>query len=148
MIFKRYGAGILATLIAVVTAFVAIPASVYTPEIIIGLAVVGLQAFGVFLLPLVDGPWRGALKTGSAVLLAVLYAVVSFLTGDHTLDPAQVGVVVLAALNALASELGVAVRTDPKVGVVTVPVGGFTTQTQPTPGHPVLWEESDGRHEA
>jgi hypothetical protein len=150
MILKRYGAGLLAILITLVTAFVAIPASIYSPEVILGLAIVGLQAVATFGLPLVDGPWRGALKTGVSVILAILAAVIPLVsTGE--LNPTQIGVVVLAGLNVLASELGVAIRVDPKIvdpnaaGVYEMTtVGGPIGEPQPDYDP----DDYQGKHEA
>jgi hypothetical protein len=150
MILKRYGAGLLAILITLVTAFVAIPASIYSPEVILGLAIVGLQAVATFGLPLVDGPWRGALKTGVSVILAILAAVIPLVsTGE--LNPTQIGVVVLAGLNVLASELGVAIRVDPKIapmnnGAYTVTSLDLTKSEDDPSRHG--FQEYEGKHEA
>jgi hypothetical protein len=62
-----------------------------------------------FFVPLVSGPWSGALKTGFSVVAAVATAAVPFIVnGSITSD--QIMIVVLAALNAVMSEVGISIR--------------------------------------
>lgn len=60
--------------------------------------------------PLLKGGWAGGLKVGGAVLGALIAALVPFVTAGWT--PNAVIIVVLAAVNALATQLGVYVRVD------------------------------------
>lgn len=68
-------------------------------------------AFATFFVPLVAGPWKGALKTGAAIVAAVAVALAPLLlTG--TIAPEQWVTVVIAGVNVLATEIGVQIRTD------------------------------------
>lgn len=64
-----------------------------------------------YLVPLVNGPWAGALKTGLTVLAAAAAAIIPFATVGF-IEPSQVMIVIYAALQALAVEVGVNVRKD------------------------------------
>jgi len=112
----KYSAALLSIAIVVLTAFIASPT--LTPTSIIQLAILAVGAIVTYLLPLVPGAWAGALKTGAAVVVAVLAAVLPFVvTGGITV--AEATVVILAALNALAVEVGVQLRRTAPVPVVT-----------------------------
>ena len=108
---QKYFAALLSIALVVVTAFVAIPADQITPTSVGQLAVLALGAVVTFLVPLLQGPWAAGLKTGAAVLAAIITAVLPFLT-QGSIEPTQVAIVVLAALNALAVQVGVDIRTD------------------------------------
>lgn len=66
-------------------------------------------AITTFMLPLVNGPWAGALKTGSAVVVALATAVVPFAL-QGTITSEQLTIVALAVLNALGVQVGVDAR--------------------------------------
>ena len=66
-------------------------------------------AVATFVLPLASGPWAGALKTGSAVLVALATAIVPFAL-QGTITPEQWTIVALAVLNALGVQVGVDAR--------------------------------------
>lgn len=74
------------------------------------LVALAVASVGTFFLPLVSGPWAGALKTGVAIAGAVVAAIIPLVNGVWN---AESGIIVLlAALNALASQIGVSVRLD------------------------------------
>lgn len=108
---QKYLAALLSIALVVVTAFVAIPADQITPTSVGQLAVLALGAVVTFLVPLLEGVWAAGLKTGAAVLAAVITAALPFLTQGN-ITPTQVAIVVLAALNALAVQVGVDIRKD------------------------------------
>lgn len=60
--------------------------------------------------PLTRGAWAGSLKVGGAVIGALIAAIVPFITMGWTAN--AVVIVILAAVNALATQLGVYVRVD------------------------------------
>lgn len=62
-----------------------------------------------FFVPLVSGKWSGLLKTGFAIVAAIATALIPFITQGF-ITPDQVMLVILAALNAIASEVGIAIR--------------------------------------
>lgn len=62
-----------------------------------------------YFVPLSSGRWAGALKTGAAVLAAIATLIVPLIVGFSW---QSLIVVALAVLQALATEIGVHVRTD------------------------------------
>jgi hypothetical protein len=65
----------------------------------------------IYWLPLVDARWQGAAKTGAAVGFAVLSAVVALVPDGH-FTKANAILVITAIVKAVATELGVQIRTD------------------------------------
>ncbi|MEX1078870.1 MAG: hypothetical protein WED09_07165 [Homoserinimonas sp.] len=111
MILNKYLAALLSIGIVVLTAFIAIPEADRTPATIGQLVILALGAIVTYLVPLLESRWAGLFKTGSAVVAAVIAAAIPFLTAGG-ITAVQVAVVALAALNALAVEVGVQVRKD------------------------------------
>ncbi len=105
----KYAAGLLAIALVVVQAFVT--TTDFSTTTIIQLALVAVAAIGTYFIPLLSGPWAGAGKTGVVVVGAILSALVPLVTGG-TYTPQTVGLVILAAVQALATELGVSIRQD------------------------------------
>jgi hypothetical protein len=66
-----------------------------------------------YFVPLLSGKWAGALKTGAAILAAVATLLVPLFSGDWNTN--TLIVIGLAALNALATEIGVDIRKDAAV---------------------------------
>lgn len=111
--FKRFAASLLPFLVLVLTAFTVIPETAYVePATWIQFASLVVANAVALLVPLADGKWRGLYKTGGTIVVAILGAVLTFLIqGEFTV--ANVVLVVIAGLSALASEIGVQVRTAP-----------------------------------
>lgn len=65
----------------------------------------------VYWLPLVDARWQGAAKTGAAIVFAVLSAAVAIVPDGH-FTKANAILVLTAIVKAVATELGVQIRTD------------------------------------
>ena len=98
-----------------------------------------------FIAPLLPGAkWQGRLKTGAAILTAVLVALVPFASQGWHLSKDQIITVALAALAALAVELGVQIRagvhagvtlntTVPKIGASGLLITSGGSITVPTP---------------
>jgi hypothetical protein len=79
----------------------------------VGALVIG-AVVSVFV-PLLQGPWAAGLKVGGAALGAVLAAIVPIVdtnNGGPGWTASAIMIVVLAGLNALATQLGVDVRID------------------------------------
>ena len=108
---NKYAAALLSIAIVILTAFVALPAEQVTPAAIVQLALLGIGAIVTYLVPLATGRWTGILKTGAAIVAAILTAVLPFVLTGH-ITSTQIVIVVLAALNALAVEVGVQLRKD------------------------------------
>lgn len=122
MVINRYAAALLSILVTLVAAFAAIPADQFDATAAVQLGILAAGAVTTFFVPLVDGKWKGLLKTGAAVAAALLTAVVPLLSGAG-LDATNLAVVVLAGLNALAVEVGVQIRQDtPAVAATRVTV--------------------------
>jgi hypothetical protein len=103
-----YATAILSIALVVVQAFVV--TTDFTATTIIQLAIVAVAAVGTYLVPVVNGRWAGAWKTGVAVVGAILSACVPLVThADYT--PQTIALVVLAGVQALATEAGVGIRT-------------------------------------
>jgi hypothetical protein len=117
---NKYAAALLSIAIVILTAFVALPADQVTPSAIAQLVLLGISAFVTFFVPLVGGKWQGLLKTGTAIIAAVLTAALPFILTGH-ISVTQIVIVVLAALNVLAVEIGVQIRADgPQAAIVTL----------------------------
>lgn len=65
-----------------------------------------------FVVPIVDGRWAGLLKTGAAMVAAVATLIIPLILGFSW---QALVIVALAALSALATEIGVQVRRDVNV---------------------------------
>lgn len=105
----KYAAGVLAITLVVVQALVT--TTDLSPTTIIQLAIVFVAAVGTYFIPLLSGPWAGAGKTGVIVVGAILSALVPLITG-HSYTPQTIGLVILAGVQALVTQLGVDVRKD------------------------------------
>jgi O-antigen ligase len=119
MIINKYLAGILTLAIVALTGFqVILPDGVTATEAwqFGGLVV---AAIGTLFVPLLSGAYAAALKVGVAVAGAVFAAGVPFFTDGWSF--AAIIVVGIAALNALAVQIGVAVRIDQATAVLSNP---------------------------
>ena len=109
-----------------------------------------IGAVVTFIAPLLpDAKWQGRLKTGAAILTAVLVALVPFASQGWSLSKDQIITVALAALAALAVELGVQIRSNTPFPVLVTPsssvnasgpvnvVGIVTVPPTVTPAAPV-----------
>lgn len=111
MIVNKYLAGFLTLAISLLTALVAIPAEAWVdPVVVWQFAALVVSSIAAVFLPLLRGAWAAGLKTGSAVVLAAIGALIPLLGG--TFGVIQWALLGLAALNALAIQLGVDARVD------------------------------------
>lgn len=108
-IINKYLAALLSVLIVAGTAFIALPDHSVPTSLQFGALV--LSTIVTYVVPLVPGVWAGVLKTGLAVVLGIVGALVPLLATGH-LTASQWIIVGLAGLNALAVQIGVVVRTD------------------------------------
>ena len=114
--------GLLTLAITLLTAINAMPASAWVdPASVLQFAALALSSALAVALKLGKGSWPGVFKTGVAIALAVIGAAIPLLTQGWTLTPAQIIVLVIAALNAAAIELGVQVRVASAKQVVVNP---------------------------
>jgi hypothetical protein len=108
---QKYAAALLTIAITVITALVAIPEAQMSPVVVIQLVIFGLGSVLTYFLPLLSGRWAAGLKTGVNVLAAILTAAIPFVQ-NGSITSMQIIIVILAALNALAVQVGVNLRTD------------------------------------
>jgi hypothetical protein len=73
-----------------------------------------------FVVPVVDGRWRGLFKTGAAIFAAVATLIIPLILGFTW---QSLVIFALAALSALATEIGVQVRADGSPATSSTPEG-------------------------
>ena len=105
---QQWATAILTFVVTVATALATAIVGPFTATVIIGLVVVVLQSVIAVFVPLIYGPWKGALKVGIPVVLAILYALSPLVT--HTWTVGNWIILILAGVNALAGQLGIAIR--------------------------------------
>lgn len=80
--------------------------------------------------PLVKGPWAGLFKTGFSVVAAIGATIAPFVV-NGTITPEQIITVLIAAVNAIAVQIGVSVRTDEIKAAAAVIDGGTAAAGKP-----------------
>lgn len=123
----KYASALLSLTVLLITSITATLSGPINATVLIQLALLFLGGVVTYIVPLLSGGWVGGLKVGIGVIAAGLAAVVPLLTGaPWTLQNTLV--VLLAVVNALATQLGVAIRKDPIDAGTAVP-GGVATIT-------------------
>lgn len=117
---QKYATALLSLAVVLVTAIIAMPN--FSLVSIIQFVILGAGAVVSYIVPLLreGSAWRGGLKTGVAIFIAILTAIVPLIGTAWT--PQTIAVIILAALNAAATQLGVAIRVDAATTPVTVNV--------------------------
>lgn len=120
MVVNKYFAGLLTLLTSLLAAVVLIPQEQWSNPFVIWqfVALVVSSATAIFL-KLLTGKWAAGLKVGSAVILAAIGALLPLLNGEW--GPVQWILVAVAALNALAVQLGVDIRVDSAKQIIVDP---------------------------
>lgn len=106
---KKYAPALLPIVIIVVTFLTSVGQRAITPGDLWQLAALVAGAVVTYLVPLSSGVWPGVLKTGAAIVAAAATAAVPLVTQGH-LTYQNWLIIVLAALSALATEIGVQVH--------------------------------------
>lgn len=107
---NKFLAAFLSFALVLLGALVSIPQGAFTWQagIQIGILAVSTGAtLGLKLVPSVK--WQGVLKTGSAVILAILSGLTPLILGGKY-DHVTIGLIVLAVVQVVASEIGVQAR--------------------------------------
>lgn len=112
MILQKYFAALLSVTIVVLTAFLAIPTGQIDGAAIVQLVSIGVAAIVTYWVPLVNIKWRGILKTGAAIVAAMISIAYPIYVAHGVPNSTQIAMMVLAGLNALGVELGVQIRID------------------------------------
>ena len=125
-VFQKYAAALLPFLVLVVGASQTVLKDPLNWVSNITFAILILGAIVTYVVSLVpDAAWQGRLKTGVAIITTILAAVLPFLLPNGINPSASIPVVVVAILNALATELGVQIRT----AALDVPAAIVTTHS-------------------
>ena len=121
LVLNQWLAGLLTLAITVLTAINLMPEEAWQdPVSVLQFAALVISSIVAVVVKLGTGRWPGVFKTGAAILLAVIGAAIPLVTQGWYLTPAQWILLGIAALNALAIELGVQVRVaSAKFGVVS-----------------------------
>lgn len=113
-IFQKYAAALLPFFILVIGASQTVFAGDSTDwNAIITFAILVLGAVLTYIVPLTESKWQGALKTGIAILTVILSALLPFILPGGFDPTVNVPIIIVAVLNALATEFGVQIRTTP-----------------------------------
>lgn len=130
MIINRYLAGLLTVATSLLTAFTLIPANAWAdPAVGWQFGALAVSSVSIIFLKLLKGGWYAALKVGSAVILAIIGALIPLLAFG-TFGPLQWALLAVSGLNALAAQLGVDVRIDSAKEQIVSPAPGTTAQIQ------------------
>lgn len=121
MILQKYFAALLSITIVVLSALLAIPSGRIDAGAAVQLVSVGVAAIVTYLSPLVNISWKGILKTGAAVIAALISILYPIAVMHGIPTGTQIALMVLAGLNALGVEMGVQIRTDASELLVNPP---------------------------
>lgn len=105
----KYQAAVVSIIITVLSALTAV--NQFTPAEIVQVGLLLITAFTTYFLPLVTGPWRGALKTGLEIVGAILVWLYPLVVQGH-ITGGEVIIGLLAIAKVLGTEVGVASRLD------------------------------------
>jgi hypothetical protein len=128
MTLNRYAAALISFGIIIVGALVAIPDGEFGVTAGIQLGILAISTAATYFIPLAPIRWQGIGKTGTAVALAALQALIPLITGG-IYNRITIGLVVLAIVQALGTEFGVGIRKTAALidaresGVITNQIG-------------------------
>lgn len=110
MIVSKYLTGLIQVLFLLMTALLAAMEDGVDTVEVWQLAGVLVGAVVTVWVPLLEGAWAAGLKVGGAVAGAAIAAIVPLVMSEWTASAAII--VVIAIINALATQLGVSIRVD------------------------------------
>lgn len=108
---QKYATPILSFLLFLLGALRAADAAGFDRAAQIQLVVLFIGAVATFFVPLVRGPWAGAIKTGLAIIAALLVLAAPYIVQGY-ISNSQLILFGLAAVNAVATQLGIVIRLD------------------------------------
>lgn len=112
-IFQKYAAALLPFFVLVIGASQTVLHRPIDWNATIVFAILVLGAVVTYIVKLLPGKWQGALKTGVAILTTILSALLPFILPGGWVTGVNLPIVIVAILTALATQLGVAIRTTP-----------------------------------
>jgi hypothetical protein len=125
-------AGLLTLAITLITAATVVPEGAWNdPYTLWQFGALAVSSIAAVFLPIAKGGWAGALKTGSAAILAGIGALLPLINGVFGVT--QWLLVILAVLNAVAVELGVYARVASAKGILADPQTSDTVATKVDP---------------
>jgi hypothetical protein len=146
-VFQKYAAALLPFFILVVGASQTVLKAPIDWNATITFGIVVAGAVATFIVKLVPIKWQGALKTGVAILTAILSALLPFVLPGGFDPSVNWPIIIVAVLNALATELGVQVRTDPVVATGAGTVADPAVVTSVSEGAPsILPPDYEAKH--
>ena len=116
LVTQKYAAALLPFAVVILTAFQASADDGIDRVEALQLAAIVAANIVVFLVPLLPNGWHGAFKVGAAVIGALVTAWIPIV--NNAWDGGTITVLVLAALNALAVQLGVSIRLSAVAGAI------------------------------
>ena len=120
--FQKYAAALLPFFILVVGASQTVLGSL-TWQNGIPFAILVAGAVATYVVRILPGGWQGGAKTGIAIFTAIAASILPFLLPSGFDPSVNLPIIVVAILNALATELGVQIRVSPlDTPAVPVPV--------------------------
>lgn len=108
---QKYAAALISVAITLVAALAQLTGAVTIADAV-QLALLALNSFLIYLVPLFGSDARSIAKTAVAVIVAVLTALAPLILPGHQITGPEWAVVVLAALQAFGAHLGVQLRND------------------------------------
>jgi hypothetical protein len=109
--FSKYAAALLPFAIIVIGGLQTVLDNPGNWSVIVAFALLVAGNVGAYGLRLLPGRWQGVLKTGVQIVTVGLTALVPFILPGGFDPQANVTLIVVAVLNAFATELGVRIRT-------------------------------------
>jgi hypothetical protein len=141
---QRFAPSLLTFLVLVVGGLqAAVSQGPITPLVGAQLAVLSITTFTTWLVPLLDIKWRGGFKTGLELVGVAITVALPFIA-NGTITPAEALLVAVAVIKAGAAELGVQIRTDPKVVTADPVTQVFNVTTLGEKGNAMIDELTHG----
>lgn len=108
---QKYAAALTALAITLVGALAQLTGPVTWADAI-QVALLGVNAVIIYLVPLAAASWQGRWKTIAAIAIALLTALAPLAAPGHSISGSEIVVVVLAGLQAFGAHIGVQLRKD------------------------------------
>lgn len=138
-VLQKYGPSLFTFAVLVLGSLQALLNTNLSPVTLLQFAALVIGSALTYLLPIVPGAWQGVLKVGAELVLTAIALVLPYvLTGQIT--KAQIILVITGVVKALATQVGVALRTDAALTSAAAPVNvvniGDVTSAVSTPSVP------------
>src|SRR4051794_12612096 len=112
MIAHRYMAAILSAVTVLLSALISIPTGMLTGAAVVQMIALGASTVNTYISPLLNFKWKGILKTGGAVVAAIVAILFPIVHDGGFPTNTQIALMVLAAVNVVLTQVGVDIRVD------------------------------------